>query len=373
MIEPEPLQQIDRTWVRFQGRKLSYFSGCDYFRLASHPRVLAALTAGAERYGLNVAASRLTTGNHHLYSELEGELAGFFDAQDALLVPTGYLTNLAAAQALAGSFSHALLDAEAHPSLIDAAAMLDCPVVRFKHRDAQDAARAVTRCGPEARLILLTDGLFARTGHAAPLREYARVLPKDGRMLVDDAHGAGVLGRTGKGTLEYAGVSRARVVQTITLSKALGVYGGAILGTKALRKRVVDRSRLFVGATPFPLPLANAAIHAVRLLGSDKILRQRLDGNTAFVKEALREAGYAIPDAPGPIVSFAPTDNRTTRELRGALLDAKIFPPHVRYPGGPPAGCFRFAISSEHTRSQLEGLIRALTSRSSLRGRLKAL
>ncbi len=98
MIEPEPLQQIDRTCVRYRQRKLTYFSGCDYFRLASHPRVIAALQAGVKKYGLNVAASRLTTGNHVLYRELEAQLADFFAAESALLVSSGYITNLVAAQ-----------------------------------------------------------------------------------------------------------------------------------------------------------------------------------------------------------------------------------------------------------------------------------
>src|SRR6516162_7197898 len=110
MTKPAPLQQLDRTYVRFKGRKLSYFSGCDYYRLASHPEVLEALRIGAERYGLNVAASRLTTGNHVLYLELEKALSRFFGAEDALLVSTGYATNLVVAQALAGNFSHALID-----------------------------------------------------------------------------------------------------------------------------------------------------------------------------------------------------------------------------------------------------------------------
>src|SRR5712664_3906879 len=102
MPEPEPLQQIARTYVRWRGRKLSYFAGCDYFRLASHPKVLAALKAGAKKYGLNVAASRLTTGNHRLYHELEQGLVNFFGAASALLVSSGYLSNLAVTQALAG-------------------------------------------------------------------------------------------------------------------------------------------------------------------------------------------------------------------------------------------------------------------------------
>src|SRR5215471_8916327 len=161
MTEPEPLQQLDRTFVRFRNRRLSYFSGCDYFRLASHPRVLEALAKGVRKYGLNVAASRLTTGNHLLYQELEERVAEFFAAPQALLTTNGYLANLIVAQALAGSFSHVLLDERAHASMQDAATLLECPVLRFKHRDPQDFARAVERCGVEARLIALTDGMFS--------------------------------------------------------------------------------------------------------------------------------------------------------------------------------------------------------------------
>src|SRR5664279_2778738 len=149
MIEPEPLQQINRTYVRYRQRKLSYYSGCDYFRLASHPRVMAALQAGVKKYGLNVAASRMTAGNHALYGELEAQLGAFFDAESALLVANGYVTNLVVAQALAGHFSHALIDAAAHPSLADAARLLDCPVLQFKSRDPEALALAVKRCGPE--------------------------------------------------------------------------------------------------------------------------------------------------------------------------------------------------------------------------------
>src|SRR5689334_19754014 len=124
MTEAAPLQQIRRTFVRFQNRTLSYFAGCDYFRLSSHPRVIKALNAGLNKYGLNVAASRLTTGNHILYGKLEAAIADFFGAEDALLTSGGYITNLVAAQALAGNFSHALVDERSHPSLGDAARFL---------------------------------------------------------------------------------------------------------------------------------------------------------------------------------------------------------------------------------------------------------
>jgi 7-keto-8-aminopelargonate synthetase-like enzyme len=361
MTEPEPLQQINRTYVRFRKRKLSYYSGCDYFRLASHPRVLAALHAGVRKYGLNVAASRLTTGNHALYHELEARLAAFFHAESALLVSSGYVTNLVVAQALAGHFSHALIDARAHPSLADAARLLDCPVLQFKSRDPEDLALAVRRCGPGAKLLLLTDGMFSSDGSAAPLAEYLKILPKDALILVDDAHGAGVLGRTGQGAPEHASVSRRRVIQTVTLSKAFGAYGGAILGSAGLRQQILDRSRMFVGSTPLPLPLANAAMEGIRVLKADKRLRQRLLRNSAFVKAALREAGLPLAETPGPIVPLLPRRPSEAARLNRALLAAGIYPPFIKYPGGPASGYFRFVISSEHSRRQLDDLLGVLT------------
>jgi 8-amino-7-oxononanoate synthase len=360
MTEPEPLQQIDRTFVRFRKRKFSYFSGCDYFRLASHPRVIAALHAGVKKYGLNVAASRLTTGNHVLYRELEAGLACFFAAEGALLVPTGYVTNLIAAQALASNFSHALIDDHAHPSLSDAARLLDCPVLQFKSRDAEALAAAVQRCGPGSKLLVLTDGMFSSDGSAAPLAQYLKLLPKDALILVDDAHGAGVLGRTGKGAFEHAGVSRRRIIQTVTLSKAFGSFGGAILCTARLRQRILDRSRMFVGSTPLPLPLANAALEGVRILKTNPNLRRRLVANAAYVKTALREAGLPLAETPGPIVPLRPRHTNDAVRLQRALLAEGVYPPFIKYPGGPPSGCFRFVISSEHTRPQLDTLLKVL-------------
>ena len=362
MTEPEPLQQVDRTCVRHRHRTLAYFSGCDYFRLASHPAVLQAAQNGLEKFGLNVSASRLTTGNHPLYPALEKELARFFAVEDALLVSSGYVTSLTAAQALAGEFSHALVDARAHSALLDAADLLNCPVVKFQHRDAADFSKALSRCGRAARPVVLTDGMFSHDGSTAPLKAYLKLLPKNGWIIVDDAHGAGVLGKTGQGSLEAAGVGRAHIIQCITLSKAFGAYGGAILSSRALREKILTRSRMFAGNTPLPLPLASAALQSVEMLRTDKTLRHRLIENILYVKTALRTAGWEIPDAPGPIIPLHFSSESQITAFKRRLLAAKIFPPLLKYPGGPVNGYFRFVISSEHRRAQLDNLLEVLTA-----------
>jgi len=360
VIEPDPLQQIDRTWVSFRGRKLSYFSGCDYFRLSTHPEVLSTLRAGLKRYGWSVAASRMTTGNHVLYKQLERQLAQFFEAPAALLIPSGYLTNLAVAQALAGQWSHVLIDEAAHPSLSDAANAFGCPVLSFGHRSAESLEAAVSRCGAGARIVLLTDGMFSRDGSVAPLKDYVQVLPRDAMLLVDDAHAAGVLGAKGRGSLEYAGVDRKRSIQTVTLSKAVGTFGGAILCSAALRTKVIEKSHIFIGSTPLPLPIVCATRQALKILRADRTLRKRLVQNTQFVRDGLRNRGLVFPETPGPIVAAKPKSAAAEVKIRASLLKAGVYPSLISYPGGPPSAYFRFVISSEHTRAQLDNLVAGL-------------
>jgi 7-keto-8-aminopelargonate synthetase-like enzyme len=356
VTESPALQQCDRTYVRFGGRKLVYFAGCDYFRLASDPRVISALLQGAKRYGLNVAASRMTTGNHELYSRLEKSLAQFFGAPAALLVSTGYLTNLVVAQALAGRFSHALVDHHSHPSLKNAARMLDCPVLIFGHRDTEDLARQLQRCGPGARVIVLTDGMFAHDGSVAPLAEYRRILPKDALILVDDAHAAGIIGAEGRGTIEHQKISRKQVIQTVTLSKSFGTYGGAILCSPDLRREILARSPIFGGSTPLPLPLASAALKSIEIMRGLKNIRSRLLVKATLAKKQLEDAGLLSSTGIGPIIPLTAPLSKKAR-LRQALLSAGIYPSFIRYPGAPAQGYFRFVISSEHTRGQLQKLI----------------
>lgn len=356
---PAPLRPVDRTGVRFEGRRLAYFAGCDYYRLSTHPAVLAAARDALERHGLGVGASRLTTGNHPLYEELEHWLARFFHAPAALLVHSGYATNPVVAQALANTVTHAFIDARAHPSLRDAATLLGCPVTDFAHRDPADLDRHLRELPADARPLVLTDGLFSHDGSIAPLAEHLGVLPDTGLLLVDEAHAAGVLGDRGGGSAEHCGVRDPRLVRTGTLSKAFGSGGGFVLAPRRLVDLVITRSRWFAGSTPTPLPLVAAALVAGRLIQEDAAMRTRLAANTRRVKTAAREAGLASPDTPAPMLGVIPSGPAAAQRIRRALLRRRTFPSLIRYPGGPPAGYYRFALSSEHTEADLAGLAMA--------------
>jgi 8-amino-7-oxononanoate synthase len=361
MIEPEPLEMIGDNEVRWRRRTLIHFSGCDYFRLSRHPAVTSMARATVENIGLNVAASRLTTGNRKIFGELEKELAAFFGAETAVVLPNGYLAPMVVAQALAGEFSHALVDGLMHSALGDATRMMDCRRLKsFPHRDIAAVARIVAKLPGSARPILFTDGLFSHDGSVAPLGQYLKILSRAGMILVDDAHGAGVLGAKGRGTIEHAGVNRARIIQCGTLSKAFGAYGGFVLGPRALRKKIIMRSRMFAGSTPLPPPLAGAALVALRILKREPQRRERLFRNVSYLRTHLRQAGWEIAETPGPIIRLPFLNSAAANDLKRCLLDAGIYPPFVKYGKASAAGFFRFVISSEHTERQMDKLVRVL-------------
>jgi 7-keto-8-aminopelargonate synthetase-like enzyme len=295
-----------------------------------------------------VAASRVTTGNHWAYEQLEAALRAFFKAEEVVLASNGYVTNLMVSQALCGAFSQAVIDERAHPSLKDAIRFLDCPLVEYKHRDAKNAATSIARAPAGAKTIMMTDGVFAHDGTLAPLPELLKALPKNGTLLLDDAHGAGVLGSNGRGTVEHFGIRDRRIVRTITLSKAFGAYGGAVLASRHLCKKIIARSALFAGSTPLPPPLAAAAFAAAATIAGDTAMRNRLRRNLKLIGKDT------------PIIAITPKTAQEVDQLKKRLLKAGVFPSFIRYPSGPASGYFRFAISSEHTPEQIQSLLGAI-------------
>jgi 8-amino-7-oxononanoate synthase len=342
--------------MKYRGRPLIFFGGCDYLRMSQHPLVKRAVVEGLRHDGLTVAASRVTTGNHPRYAELETALRTFFDVPAAVTVGSGYLANLAVAQAFAGTFTHVFMDERAHPALRDAGQALNARVIRFRHRQADHLEKLLARRPATARVALLTDGIFSHDGSSAPLREYLKLLPPDGLLLVDDAHAAAVVGARGRGSAELQEVSDHRLVRTITLSKGFGVYGGAVLGSQALCAAIIERSSAFIGSTPLPLPLVNAALASVKLVRDDHPRRARLQRNSAYVKDQLTAAGFPGLTHAAPIISL-PLGATAVGRLKQNLLRAGIYPSWMDYPGGPLGGHFRFVISSGHQRRELDQLI----------------
>ncbi|MBN9691287.1 MAG: pyridoxal phosphate-dependent aminotransferase family protein [Verrucomicrobia bacterium] len=347
------LVQVDPTTVEFQGRRLVYFGGSDYLRLGWHPEVRRAVQRGLRRWGLNVAAGRTTTGNHPVYGELERILAQAFRFPAAVLTSAGYLAPLVAAQGLAGQVTQVFLADTAHGCLRDAARLLSVPIREFGGRSGATLRLELGSLPPGARPLVMVNGLSPLDGTLSPVKELLAELPESGWLLVDDAHGVGTLGGRGGGVLELAGVRDPRVILTGTLSKALGAYGGFVLGSRALRNAIVDGSRVFQGNTPLPPPWALAAVRSLELLEvHGAAWRAQLDKSIRYVREAFKPTDPRRV-AVGPAFTLSPKQPREVARLTRRFLEVGIYPSRIRYAQGPADQFFRFAISRRHRRGEL--------------------
>jgi glycine C-acetyltransferase/8-amino-7-oxononanoate synthase len=361
MLGPE-LEPISPTEVRFQGETYLFFGGNDYHRFSRHPQVIRALSEAALRYGINPAGSRATTANHPLYTRLEAKVADFLGAEAAVVCSAGYLSSALLLPACVQAATRLFLDERAHPCLAEAAETTGNPICRFRHADPDDLkAQLAASLRAGERPMILTDGVFANTGAIPPLAAYREVGAEyDAEIVVDDSHGVGVVGATGKGSWEERGLPREAVYQTGTLSKGLGGFGGFVTGSAALVETIRARSRAFIGSTPMPLPVAAAALQSLALLQSEPEKIALLQARAWRWKPAFRALGFAISEGVAPILSITYGDEAKNRALANHLRARGLYPSFIHYPGGPPGGHFRFTLSSAHTDAQLEHLYTAV-------------
>jgi len=361
-LGPE-LRFVDRTKVLYEGKPYLFFGGTDYHRLASHPDVLRAVQEVAGSDGLSCAGSRTTTGNHPLVAELERRLAAFLGAGAAVTCPSGYLSNAMALEAVAGEFQRFFVDGSAHSSLTGPAGRLPRDaVLTFKHCDPEDLERALKgSLQPGEKPLVLTDGVVPVDGELPPLGAYwGLVKPFDGVLLVDDAHGIAVVGPGGKGSPAEAGLPAEAFIQTGTLSKGLGTFGGVVAGPAALAGKIPEKSPAYVGATPIPPPLAAAAIRSIEILQANPGLIASLRARALRVRERVRALGFRVPSSPAPILSVTHHDTDKNLRLRSLLVERGIYPTFTNYPGSPPGGHFRFALSSAHTEEEIDLLLQTI-------------
>jgi 7-keto-8-aminopelargonate synthetase-like enzyme len=357
----DELRFVERTQVEFQGRRYLFFAGTDYHRLSSHPRVVAALAAAAAAEGLSCAGSRVTTGNHPLCGRLEAASARFLGTAGCSLCGSGYLSNTVALECLRDDFQRFFLQAGAHPSLADPAAALPAGKVHRFTGPGELVKLLKRRLRPGERPLVLTDGVFSGTGELPPLADYwAAVRDLDGMLLVDDSHGIAVVGATGKGSPEVAGLPAGSFIQTGTFSKGFGTFGGLVAGPAEIRSLASERSHAFVGATPVPPPLAAAALAAVAVLEAEPELISGLQARMRRLRTRTQAMGFQRIDSEAAILSVTFRDELRNQAFARRLLAAGIYPPFINYPGCPPGGHFRFTFSSAHSDEEVERLLAVL-------------
>ncbi len=341
------------------GRELLNFCSNDYLGLSQHFAVLGAFQDTAAREGAGGVGSHLVCGHHAVHDALEGELADWLGAPRALLFGSGYLANLAVMQSLLGEEDVCVQDRLNHASLIDAARLSGCRLRRYPHADPEGAIRQL-RSMPDGMAMLATDGLFSMDGDIAPLRELALVSRVQKALLyVDDAHGIGVHGPDGRGSVAAARLGVAEVpLQLVTLGKALGSYGAAVVGDADLINHLAEVARPYIYTTALPPAQAAASLAAVKLASSEHWRRERLgELITRFRARAIR-AGMVLLPSDTPIQPVLLGSDARALSVAATLERHGYWAPAIRPPTVPEGRArLRVALSALHTNADIDGLV----------------
>jgi 8-amino-7-oxononanoate synthase len=346
--------RLDGIWALRNGRRLLSFSCNDYLNLSQHPALKAAAMAALERYGIGSGASRLVTGNHPLFAELEARLARLKQTEAACVFGSGYLANIGIIPALVGTSDLVLIDELAHACLWAGARLARATVIPFRHSElAHLEALLEQHRASHPRALIATDGVFSMDGDLAPIAGLAAVAARfDAWLMTDDAHGIGVVGN-GRGSTFAAGANRSDVpLQMGTLSKAIGAYGGYLCASAAVIALIQNRARSFVYSTGLPPAIVAAAITALDLIERDPAYAAL---PLAKARSFTRRLG--LPEAESPIVPLIVGDAETALQA-SRLLEAEGFLVIAIRPPTIPAGTarLRFAFTAQHSDEDIARL-----------------
>lgn len=343
------------------GRELLDFSSNDYLGLARDPRVIEALSACAARYGAGSGASHLVTGHGAEHERLEEALAALTGRSRALLYSTGYMANLAALGALAGRGERVWLDRLSHASLIDGALLSGARVQRYPHCDSFWLERTLR--GSNDCAVVATDGVFSMDGDIAPLAELARIAKAHSAwLMVDDAHGLGVVGPSGRGSLELARLDDDDVPVLIgTLGKAFGAFGAFVAGSHHLIELLIQKSRPYRYTTALPQPVAAAARQAVEIAREEPWRRARVLALTARFRQGAAARDLPLGPSSIPIQPVILGSAEAALLVQQQLRDAGFWVVAIRSPTVPRGReRVRVTLSAAHTEAQVDALVEAL-------------
>ena len=356
------VEQVDGVVMRVDGREVVNWCSNDYLGLSMHPEVIDAAVRAAGAWGVGARASRLLAGTTQWHRTLEEALAAWFGVEAALVFPSGYLANLGVMGALLSAEDLIVIDRLAHASLFDAARSTRATLRVFRHHDADHAASFLARAGRARRRLLVTEGVFSMDGDRAPLAALAEVAEGHEALLyVDDAHGAFVVGATGRGTPDAAGVAHERLVYVATLGKALGCQGGFVIGPQALIEFLRSRSRVFLYTTALATPVAAAAAAALACLQAHPEFRETLRQRIERLETAIGGLP-GVASSPGAhIIPVILGHAAKAVEVAQQLWEARIWAPAIRSPTVPEGTArLRLSVTSRHTDAHVDALAQAL-------------
>lgn len=351
-----------RVQLRVAGRALTDFSSNDYLGLARHPGLAQAMAQSAAVAGAGSAASHLVSGHGREHQQLEEELAAFTGRERALLFTSGYTANLAVMSTLAGRGERAVLDRLAHASLIDGARLSGATLKRYAHADVA-AARQMLSHGEEAPAVLATDGVFSMDGDLGPLPGLAEAAHASGAWLVvDDAHGLGVIGPSGRGTLEHFRLGADAVPVLVgTLGKAFGSFGAFVAGDAAVVEFLIQNARSYIYTTALPQPVAAATRAALALMVREDWRRVRVLELTARFRSGALAAGVPLAHSATPIQPVLLGSAAAALAAQAHLAAAGFLVVAIRPPTVPAGSArLRVTLSAAHTEAQVDALVEQL-------------
>ena len=356
------LETAQDTYVEVNGERFLNFCSNDYLGLASHPALREAMVDAAREYGVGSGASHLVCGHSEEHHRLEQELAEFTGRDRALLFSTGYMANMGVIAALSDRAGEIFEDKLNHASLIDGAMLSRAKFSRYRHLDTQHLGSLFSRS--EARhKLLVTDSVFSMDGDLAPLDALADCAKEhDAWLMVDDAHGIGVMGKQGAGAASHFMLDQGRLPVLIgTFGKAFGTFGAFVAGSQALIEYLIQFARTYIYTTAIPPPIASASRVALSLVQQDEWRREKLAENIAYFRQASAAAGLRlmVSDSPiQPVLVGRDTDALMASEAlrKSGVLVSAIRPPTV--PEGTAR--LRVTLTAKHSVAQLNQLIDAL-------------
>jgi 8-amino-7-oxononanoate synthase len=350
--------------VRIEDRDLLAFCSNDYLGLADHPEVIAALVAAAHAWGVGSGASHLVSGHCSEHHALEEELAAYLGRPRALLFSTGYMANLAVVTTLLGRGDRVFEDRLNHASLLDAGLASGARFSRYPHANAAALRSRLARAAGSHAMVV-TDGVFSMDGDVAPLRALASACREYSAWLyVDDAHGFGVLGQTGRGSVEAAGLGPEDVpILMGTLGKACGTFGAFVASSSEVIETLLQRARTYIYTTALPPAVAAATRASLRTIQKEPWRRSQVLGHVARFRREATRLGLPLMDSGTPIQPLLLGAEAAALAASDALLAAGIWVPAIR-PPTVPAGASRLRItfSAAHTDADVDRLLESLAA-----------
>ena len=345
------------AWLVVDGKRVLNFCSNNYLGLANHPRIVQAAQEAVKKYGVGPAAVRSIAGTMDLHLELERRLAAFKGVESAITFQSGFTANMGTIPALVGKDDAVFSDELNHASIIDGCRLSGAKIIRYAHCNPRDLERVLTEERSKyPRAMVITDGVFSMDGDIAPLDKIYEVVKKyDAILMVDDAHGEGVIGKGGRGIVDHFGLHGKVDVEVGTLSKAFGVVGGVSAGNPVVVEWLRQRGRPFLFSSAMTVPDVAACLAAVDILEESTELVDKLWDNTRYFKAEMHRLGFDTGSSTTPITPIMLGEAPLAQQFSRELFEAGLFAMSIGFPTVPKGKArIRVMISAAHAREDLD-------------------